>query len=138
MISNIWNNIDPGYRKFPIRPGNLVKPRLSCAFQMTPLVITDMAAALLALIHKFRPTSRSQLLLGSGGISALLLVLRHILSRNANYISNPSKIGRLATEKDSEEYDIIIVGGGKRDLVLFDGRFTVFRNCGVCVGVKVE
>jgi hypothetical protein len=62
--------------------------------------------------------SRSRWILGSAGIAALAVVLRYTLSRDPKYISSLSKVGRLTTETESEEeYDIIIVGGGKRDFV---------------------
>jgi hypothetical protein len=85
------------------------------------LVRSITAAA--ALIEKFQPTSRSRLILGSAGFAALTLVLRYVLSKDAKYISNLSNVGRLATENESEEYDVIIVGGGKRDSVQFDDWF---------------
>ena len=79
--------------------------------------------ALLAWTEKLRPTSRSRLILASA--AALTLVLRYALSKDSNYISNLSKVGKLtaenATKKESEEYDIIIVGGGKENSVYSDG-----------------
>lgn len=69
---------------------------------------------LLTIIHKLKQTSRASILVGSGSIAAVVLVLRYILSKNVNYNSNLSKIGRSVTDnmKTEYEYDIIIVGGG--------------------------
>jgi hypothetical protein len=72
-------------------------------------------ATLLAFIQKLKLTSRSQVVLGSGSVAALVLILRYILSKETKYISDLSKVGRLSrltTGADSEGYDVIIVGGG--------------------------
>jgi hypothetical protein len=66
-------------------------------------------------MYKLLPGSKvSQAILGSAGITALGLFLRHIILKEAKYISDLSSVGGLATEK-AEEYDIIIVGGGDLD-----------------------
>lgn len=72
-------------------------------------------ATLLAFMYTFLSGSTiSRAILGSAGIAALGLVLRHITLKEAKYISDLSTLGGLATEK-AEEYDIIIVGGGDLD-----------------------
>ena len=84
---------------------------------MSRMALPSITAALSALTDKFQPTSRSRLILASAGFTALTLVLRHALLKDSNYISKLSNVGRLTTDSESEEYDVIIVGGGKRDSV---------------------
>lgn len=72
-------------------------------------------ANLLAFVQKLKLTSRSQLALGSGGVAALALILWYFFSKDTKYISDLSKVGQLsysAARNDTEEYDVIIVGGG--------------------------
>lgn len=72
-----------------------------------------LLSALLAVLQRLKLTSRRHVLVGSGGIAALTLLLRYLFSKDAKYISNLAKVGRLsASNIEPEEYDIIIVGGG--------------------------
>jgi len=77
-----------------------------------------------------RSMSPSRLVLSSAGIATLALVLRCILSKGPMYISSLQEVGRLAAEKDPEEYDIIIVGGGKSGSVPFCGWLNIRTSVG--------
>ncbi|GLB40329.1 putative GMC oxidoreductase [Lyophyllum shimeji] len=60
------------------------------------------------LLRRLKLTPRrAQLLLGSGGLAALVLVLRYVCSKKAKkYVTNLAEVGRVS------QYDVIIVGGG--------------------------
>lgn len=58
------------------------------------------------------------MLWGSAGAAAIALVLRYIFSkaRRAKFVTDFASVGRPthgASESEPEEFDIIIVGGGK-------------------------
>ncbi|KAG6813955.1 hypothetical protein H0H92_005210 [Tricholoma furcatifolium] len=59
------------------------------------------------LLEKIKLAPRAHLLLGSGGLVALVIVFRFILGRKnrRRYVSNLAHIG-------GKEYDVIVVGGG--------------------------
>ncbi|KAG6910847.1 hypothetical protein DXG01_007162 [Tephrocybe rancida] len=61
----------------------------------------------MALLEKIKLTPRAHLFLGSGGLAALVIVLRFLYAKkhSAKYVSNLAHVG-------GTQYDVIIVGGG--------------------------
>ena len=87
-----------------------------------------------ALIDRINLMPRVQLLLGSGGFAALVIILHFVLKRkhSPKYVTNLTCVG-------SEQYDVIVVGGGIRlrlsPLVLAK---PWYRNSWMCPSSEVK
>lgn len=91
--------------------------------------MSDYSAAA-AVIEKFRGVLAARparlLWASTGTLAALLIVLRFLFAKKktGKYIVDLSSVGSPAAQgKDSEEYDVIIVGGGNafREMPLWIG-----------------
>jgi hypothetical protein len=70
---------------------------------------------ILTLVQKLRESPRARLSLASASaFAALALIYRFYFSKESRYVSDHSKVGRLASSTHEAEryYDVIIVGGG--------------------------
>jgi hypothetical protein len=79
--------------------------------------LSDNYSSAVELVTKFREllASRPKLLWSSAAIAAalaLLLRFRYTASRKAKYVLNLSNVGAISGQQGSEDYDVIIVGGG--------------------------
>jgi choline dehydrogenase len=81
------------------------------------MIYSDAFAKLLALLNvlQTRTGAKAKLGLGAASVAALAIILRRLAAKEPKLITDYAKVARKVndTEPEFDEWDFVIVGGGK-------------------------